>query len=113
MNLLLRAHIKTVDQFNGRVRDFVAHFHPAHMEKTTHQSVPNLVRVAAHLCGNLIGRTTLERLEDFPGHKRERVRRHSNGSDRSQLVNFCLELPRRLISREFPATPEAGYEPER
>ena len=26
MNLLLRAHIKTVDQFNGHVRDFVGHF---------------------------------------------------------------------------------------
>ena len=107
MDLLLRARAQALDEFDGHPRHVVCHLVGALMKKAPHEGMANVVGVLAHLAGLFVGRAPFERLEHLRGNSREGLFAESDGSDRSEPVDFCLEiLDTRLAGVVFH-----GFEP--
>lgn len=92
VDLLLRARAQALDEFDGHPRHVVGHLVGALVEKAPHEGMANVVGVRAHFAGFLVGRAPFERLEHLRRNSGEGLGAEADGSDRSQPVEFGLEV---------------------
>jgi hypothetical protein len=92
VDLLLRAYVQAVDEFNSHPRHVVCYLQSAYMQKAPHERIPNALWVLAHLAGLFVGSTPFEHLQHLPGNFGKWFCLEADGANSLELANFAPKI---------------------